>query len=130
MERMTTRLNAIISGLDEFLASESYDPWSYLGRLQQQLQELAENDPSQLYDQDTEVEVKVEWGFRYRLSDNHHWTKVAICTRDEAIQSARDLRDYTGEVTVEIMRRAVMTAEWRPQDMEKLAMSKKKEEES
>ena len=38
-----------------------------------------------------------------------------------AIQWAKELKEYNGEVTVEIMRRVTMASDWKVMDMDELA---------
>lgn len=76
-------------------------------------------DVEQFYGQD--VEVTPERGFRYRISDKHEYTKVAPCAYLHAIQWAKELKEYNGEVTVEILRRVTMASDWKVMDMDELA---------
>lgn len=85
----------------------------------EECREILGTSPEQIYGQN--VEVTPEWGFRYRISDKHEYTKVAPCAYLHAIQWAKELKEYNGEVTVEILRRVTMASDWKVMDMDELA---------
>jgi hypothetical protein len=85
----------------------------------EECREILGTSPEQIYGRN--VEVTPEWGFRYRISDKHEYTKVAPCAYLHAIQWAKELKEYNGEVTVEILRRVTMASDWMVMDVDELA---------
>lgn len=126
---MNLRLNATLRAIeDKRLVAETFglDERTEIEQLAQLLQvaldecrEILGTSPEQFYGQN--VEVTPEWGFRYRISDNHEYTKVAPCAYLHAIQWAKELKEYNAEVTVEIMRRVTMASDWKVMDMDEVA---------
>lgn len=118
---MSQSLKGIIADLTNYLADdEIIDPIGYLESLLLRLQGQAE--VNELFGQD--VAVRLERGFRYQVSDSAQWTSVSrLDSYAEACELARDIveRLTGGTATYEIVRRVVMTSDWKPLDLDALA---------
>lgn len=112
-----TRLVTETFGLDEKVEVEQVAQLLMVAL--EECREILGTSPEQIYGRN--VEVTPEWGFRYRISDKHEYTKVAPCAYQHAIQWAKELKEYNGEVTVEILRRVTMASDWMVMDVDELA---------
>lgn len=105
--------------------ADDFDNTEKLTKLQGQLRKLLKDVTHKLGIAELasadEVDVRREWGFRYRISDEHEFTKVAPCSYEQAVECAKELQSYSGTVTVQIVHRVVMTSDWMPHDTEELA---------